>query len=1014
MEDLRRALEALYSHESTSRAAAEAYLEAFSRTQDAWSACFALLAPTEEEGHRVWAARTLHQLVRASVFKTEKRQASHAVVTTSEVESLLSALASAALSSSCGPLQVQVTLALAALLLKSERAADSLLRDAAAALHAQSGDATAFLLFLRMLPEELHAKQLSLHPARRAACQSAFVAAAEATLLFVSQSAEVSSDVRVHALSLEALASWADMGAAAAALAACPLTALAFQISSASPAELLQPSVSAATAAASAMLASCTPDVAASLVLCISSLAKTACAPHCGENEAAAASMGATLHVVAHCAREALAACFATHSPSPASVVAVCLSCLCDALDSDAIASDGVAEILTVWDVARQLLHAATPPRLPECLAPLLFAACSRLASRACTLCVLPSSAHGHLDTCVVEAATSNREAIADALRDAVDVCGVASLLPHLCHAVMSASAHADAPLVGDSSITAAAVEEGAVFAAAVVVRLATTRAATGDNDVIFASLSSCASRMMARANAAASPQAASTAAVLLAALAPWMAALPSRASNAVTVRRQVAGTLATASRSRAPAVARAACLALLRLTESGCGPWLAAEGALDSDDRAGSSDAAEAHRIAAQDDAQEGLRPGQEPRRTLLLRARSAALVQSATAGAAGDSDALCFALMRLAEAPTVRLRAACESPAVAHAASTAATAVHDLGILVSSSTRADSCGVVACARVASFVLPPLDVACRCLPLACSPLAAAELAVALTAVLAAAAAMTRHAASGVDAERLKCNALAAAVAAFATGRQPMLLQTLRTAVEAEVGPHFTAGSAALAAAAAFSSSPTPESAAPLTRLLASCVSSRSAALIAPSGSSPPLLDVVHFSIASLRAPTASLEQARAATELASVVICSPFPPAKAAPSEALPLDDAGLHAVAFRDAASSMLLQPTVASSVVAALLDAAAGLLPPSCISDVADALHAAWLAAGDEQMRAWLLAGVTDWARPSPLPHLTLTQDVAFVDSLLDIVNRSDPRRFKRCLKTRCGGKKKGVIA
>ena len=101
------------------------------------------------------------------------------------------------------------------------------------------------------------------------------------------------------------------------------------------------------------------------------------------------------------------------------------------------------------------------------------------------------------------------------------------------------------------------------------------------------------------------------------------------------------------------------------------------------------------------------------------------------------------------------------------------------------------------------------------------------------------------------------------------------------------------------------------------------------------------------------------------------------------------------------------VLLAGGGALALVAALVDAACGALPPSLVTAAAGSLHAGWAAAGDEHMRAWLAQAL---ARPGcPRPGTTEAAKRTFVTQLLAEANRRDVRRFKRTLKAFCGGKK-----
>jgi hypothetical protein len=90
---------------------------------------------------------------------------------------------------------------------------------------------------------------------------------------------------------------------------------------------------------------------------------------------------------------------------------------------------------------------------------------------------------------------------------------------------------------------------------------------------------------------------------------------------------------------------------------------------------------------------------------------------------------------------------------------------------------------------------------------------------------------------------------------------------------------------------------------------------------------------------------------------------------------------------------------------ALVRALLAAAAGGLPPECVTNAAEAAHAGWVAAGDQRTAGWLRDALHE------PPHMGASPAAreAFVAALLVEENRRDVRRFKRVLKAFCGGKK-----
>ena len=92
-------------------------------------------------------------------------------------------------------------------------------------------------------------------------------------------------------------------------------------------------------------------------------------------------------------------------------------------------------------------------------------------------------------------------------------------------------------------------------------------------------------------------------------------------------------------------------------------------------------------------------------------------------------------------------------------------------------------------------------------------------------------------------------------------------------------------------------------------------------------------------------------------------------------------------------------------ARALCRALLDAASGGLPSGCVTPVAEAMHAGWVAAGDARLGGWLRFALD---MPPAFPRAGLE---AFLVALLSEANRRDVRRFKRVLKAFCGGKRKG---
>lgn len=210
---------------------------------------------------QVFAARALHQLLRCSVSKAAKKQASHLVLTDAEWAAARDALAGVARrwathASAPGAASVltQLALALSALLIKwPALPASELLPHALACL---SGDVVCSLHLLRLLPEEARHQALSVHPDRRSDVLAALRAGAGRVLdsLAVAAAAAAANETHTQALALDAFAAWCDFGAPPEAVAKCALTDAAFGVlCCCEPMALLQPACTAACAAAASL-----------------------------------------------------------------------------------------------------------------------------------------------------------------------------------------------------------------------------------------------------------------------------------------------------------------------------------------------------------------------------------------------------------------------------------------------------------------------------------------------------------------------------------------------------------------------------------------------------------------------------------------------------------------------------------------------------------------------------------------------------------------------------------------
>ena len=116
--------------------------------------------------------------------------------------------------------------------------------------------------------------------------------------------------------------------------------------------------------------------------------------------------------------------------------------------------------------------------------------------------------------------------------------------------------------------------------------------------------------------------------------------------------------------------------------------------------------------------------------------------------------------------------------------------------------------------------------------------------------------------------------------------------------------------------------------------------------------------------------------------------------------------------------------------SRVIRALLRCACGSMPPGMVTDVSAALFATWAACGDRVFGTWLSEALGGDRDGFPRKSTSLDQKAFFVRELLGTFGDEDPdapgptgphesspeakmdlRRFKRCVKAFCGGKKVG---
>ncbi len=138
---------------------------------------------------------------------------------------------------------------------------------------------------------------------------------------------------------------------------------------------------------------------------------------------------------------------------------------------------------------------------------------------------------------------------------------------------------------------------------------------------------------------------------------------------------------------------------------------------------------------------------------------------------------------------------------------------------------------------------------------------------------------------------------------------------------------------------------------------------------------------------------------------------------------------DAHEDAIRLADAFHVVLCERGAGVALVRAMLECANGLMPPGLVTDVSAALYAAWMAVGDGRMAEWLRGAVGGDRDGFPRDSTTKEQKEDFIGLLLFLHadasghgdlgpsrlgktgEKHDLRRFKRCLKAFCGGKKSG---
>jgi hypothetical protein len=897
---------------------------------------------------QLYAARALHVLLRCSVAKAEKKQKSHSVVSDAEKRAISDGLAGLARRyAAAGPsgraVLTQVVLALATLLIKWEALpAERILPDAFASLGG-GGDAAsrgATLALLRVLPEELVARELSVHPARRAAAADALRAAAPEVLavLDAATAAAPPGDAATHAAALDAFAAWCDAGVPAHAVVACGLTRAAFGVLAAGgPEALLQPALSAAAAAASALLASGGAVTLAPLLAALRPAAAAAPA----DGDAGVALAGALCHAASEAAPR-VAACEA----DAAAPLCAAMDALLDAVEhAPGPLPEPPLAWLTPWGAAREAAAAATAPDGAAALAAALAPAAARLAALAPRRIAFRDG-----DDAGVIAAV--RADFADALRDAAVAAGAAPLLPPL----VASLAHTMEPHACSSWQAA----EATAFAAAACCRRVPPECCAAAE-----ALCADAARLLAAPPPhVAHPACAEAAAGVLSSLGAWLsAAAPDAcvAAAAAALEQCVCAPHAGASRAAAVALMRCADAgAAARLAAAGVAPRLAA--ILQA--RCLQQQQQQQHGALG---AAEGLREGQEPVATILLRT----LCRLAEHAPSGEQRSAALAALLplplgVAGAAMQRIAAAASAHELEAGCVALGRALRDLAVLLDASARA-SADAAAAMRVATR---PALAAIAATPRAVAHAgAAAELCGALWA--SARAGGSADAAAGDDAAALAAAALAAG------GHPRVLLGLLQRCVTSGAG--VAVALAAAASALAGGADGIRGIGAPLLRLLSVCLAADPAAALPLAGAAA----------ATCLAGTAG-EDARAACSLAGALLATPML------AHCADADAGGI--------ASGALL--------VHALMCAANGALPPDCVSLAADALHGGWRAAGDARFAAWLSASLAD--PHMPRPHTPPRAKADFAAALTDARNAADARRFKRVLKAFCGGKKKGAAA
>jgi len=219
--ELRRALQALYSPgvPVSVRNEADAFLQNFLFSRECFDLSLLLIRSQDAAFfEQLFCARALHQRLRCSVMKTpglQPQQASHQIITAEEWQKCREALIVLATRYSPEPegrpIVTQLCMALAALAAKMEGwGCDMLVQDIGQALRSSP---LALAETLRVLPEEVESKALSIHPDRRTQVRLALQASTHRTLDMLDELWNVcilAGDARLAVSVLQAITAWID------------------------------------------------------------------------------------------------------------------------------------------------------------------------------------------------------------------------------------------------------------------------------------------------------------------------------------------------------------------------------------------------------------------------------------------------------------------------------------------------------------------------------------------------------------------------------------------------------------------------------------------------------------------------------------------------------------------------------------------------------------------------------------------------------------------------------------